>query len=126
MVVPAPPVGFYWDDTWYLLMAESLSGRLEHQELAWNMLQLRQYPPLFPFALSLTGEILLNQDNAFIMNALFLALGVGVGMVWFTREGMPVTMLMLAAILMMFNPVALYWLPTLFSEHLTIMFSRHF
>jgi hypothetical protein len=33
LVTPAPPVGFYWDDGWYLLMAEwmllegSVSGK---------------------------------------------------------------------------------------------------
>ena len=121
MVIPAPPTGFYWDDTWYLLMAESLSGRSDHQELAWTMLQLRQYPPLFPFTLSLSGEILVTQQNAFIMNALFLALGAGVAMAWFAREGFPAWTSAVAAVLLMFNPVALSWLPTLFSEHLFIL-----
>lgn len=121
MVIPTPPTGFYWDDTWYLLMAESLSGRLEHQNLVGSMLQLRQYPPLFPFTLSLTGEVLVNQDNALIMNALFLALSTGVAMIWFIREGFSTASSVLAAILLMFNPMALYWLPTLFSEHLFIL-----
>jgi hypothetical protein len=121
MVIPAPPAGFYWDDTWYLMMAESLSGRMEHQQLAWSVLQLRQYPPLFPFALSLTGEVFVNQEKAFIMNALFLALSSGVAMAWFIRAGLPIATSALAATLLMFNPIALYWLPTLFSEHLFIL-----
>jgi hypothetical protein len=28
MVTPHPPTGFNWDDTWYLLMAEWISGRI--------------------------------------------------------------------------------------------------
>jgi len=121
MVMPAPPIGFYWDDTWYLLMAEYISGHIDHQRLAWVMLQLRQYPPLFPFALSLTGEVLGDQQNAFIMNAVFLALGTGVAMVWFIRERFPTKAAVLAAFVLMFNPVALYWLPILFSEPLFIL-----
>jgi hypothetical protein len=121
MVVPAPPLGFYWDDTWYLMMAEWLSGRPEHRELAWNMLHLRQYPPLFPFALSMSGDFLANQHSAFIMNALFLAAGTAVAMIWFVREEFSAVTMALAALLVMFNPVALYWLPTLFSEHLFIL-----
>ena len=121
MVLPAPPVGFYWDDSWYLLMAEWLSGRPEHRELAWAMLQLRQYPPLFSFALSISGATLDGQQNAFIMNALFLGVGIGVAMIWFTREQFAVTTTTLAAAILMFNPVTLYWLPTLFSEHLFVL-----
>jgi len=121
MVLPAPPVGFYWDDTWYLLMAEWLSGRPEHRELAWTMLQLRQYPPLFPFALSISGATLEEQQNAFIMNALFLGVGIGVAMIWFTRQGFAPMTTTLAAAFLMFNPVTLYWMPTLFSEHLFIL-----
>lgn len=121
MVLPVPPPGFYWDDTWYLLMAEFLSGRTEHQQLAWGMLQLRQYPPFFSFILSMTGDVLNNQQNAFIMNAVFLALGAGVAMVWFIREGFTTATSVLAAIILMFNPMALYWLPILFSEHLFIL-----
>lgn len=121
MVIPVPPAGFYWDDTWYILMAESLSGRFDHLQLTQEMLQLRQYPPLFPFILSLTGEILIDQHYAFIFNALFLALGVGVAMIWFAREGFTITTSVLAAIVLMFNPIALYWLPILFSEPLFIL-----
>ena len=68
MVIPAPPVGFYWDDTWYLLMAEWLSGRADHQELAWAMLQMRQYPPLFSLVLSLSGATLEEQQISFIID----------------------------------------------------------
>jgi len=121
MVIPAPPVGFYWDDTWYLLMAEWISGRPEHQELAWTMLKMRQYPPLFPLALELSGATLEDQKFAFIMNALFLGAGTGVAMVWFSREGFSSTTTALAGAFLMFNPVALHWLPTLFSEHLFIL-----
>lgn len=121
MVLPAPPVGFYWDDTWYLLMAEWLSGRPDFQNLAWTMLKMRQYPPLFSFALSLSGATFQEQQVAFIVNALFLGLGSGVAMLWFTREGFSTTTTALAGAFLMFNPVALHWLPTLFSEHLFIL-----
>jgi hypothetical protein len=121
MVVPAPPVGFYWDDTWYLVMAEWFSGRTEHRELVWNMLHLRQYPPLFPLALSVTGNIFANPQNAFIVNALFLVAASAVAMVWFVREKFSAATTAIAAVLVVFNPVALFWLPTLFSEHLFIL-----
>jgi hypothetical protein len=52
---------------------------------------------------------------------LFLALATGVAMLWFTREGFSATTTALAAALLMFNPVTLRWLPTLFSEHLFIL-----
>jgi len=121
MVVPAPPVGFYWDDSWYLVMAEWFSGRTEHRELAWNMLHLRQYPPLFPLTLSVTGNIFANPQNAFIMNALFLVAASAVAMIWFVKEKFSAATTAIAAVLVVFNPVALFWLPTLFSEHLFIL-----
>ncbi len=123
MVTPHPPVGFNWDDTWYLLMAEWISGRSDTQELAWTMLQLRQYPPLFSYALVLSGSGLFEHSNAFVMNALFLVASLGVAMIWFRREGFSLLAMGVAATMMMLNPVALYWLPTLFSEHLFIFLS---
>ena len=68
-------------------MAEWISGRPDTQELAWAMLQSRQYPPLFSYAMVLSGSGLIEHSNAFIMNALFLAAGLGVAMVWFRLEG---------------------------------------
>lgn len=121
MVLPAPPVGFYWDDAWYLLMAEWLSGRPEYRELAWTMLQLRQYPPLFSYALSMSGATLEEQQIAFIMNSLFLGAGISLAMIWFTREGFAPITTTISAALIMFNPITLYWLPSLFSEHLFIL-----
>jgi hypothetical protein len=116
-VTPAPPVGFYWDDTFYLLMAEWLSGRPEHRALIVHMLELRQYPPLFPLSLRVIGAGLEQTDVAFIMNALLLALGTIAAMCWLLREAWPKTGVILAAILMMGSPVALDWLASLFSEH---------
>lgn len=121
MVVPAPPPGFYWDDTWYLMMAEWLSRRGETQELAWSMLQLRQYPPLFPFAISLSGASLDDTQPAYLMNAVFLAIAGGVAMFWFHLERCSTWTMILGAALVLFNPVALHWLPALFSEHLYIL-----
>lgn len=121
MVVPAPPPGFYWDDTWYLLMAEWLQARRETWELSWSMLQHRQYPPLFPLALSLAGAGLEDTGHAHAMNAVFLALAAGAALLWFRIERFGWSAALLAAALVPFNPVALYWLPTLFSEHLYLL-----
>ncbi len=120
-VTPAPPVGFYWDDTFYLLMAEWLSGRPEHRALILHMLELRQYPPLFPLSLRAVGAGLEETQTAFIMNALFLALGIVVAMCWLLRQAWPKFGVILAAILMIGNPVALDWLASLFSEHQFIL-----
>jgi hypothetical protein len=121
MVLPPSPLGFDWDDTWFAWYAEWLSGRNEHLHVAWTMLQSRQYPPLFPFALSLTGQVLVDHSNALILNVAFLALATGVAMTWFFREGMPITAMVFAGALMMFNPLALTFLPALMSEPLFIL-----
>jgi len=120
MVIPAPPSGFSWDDAWYLLMAEWFSPGSSHRVLAWTMLWITSYPPLFPLFITWSGADLANTQAAFIMNAFFLACGAGVAMVWFAREGFPVIAMTVAAILMVFNPVSLGYLPILFSEYLFI------
>ncbi|MEJ8566132.1 hypothetical protein [Elongatibacter sediminis] len=121
MVTPAPPAGFHWDDTWYLLMAEWLSMRPDTWELAWTMLHLRQYPPLFPFVLSLAGAGLGNTGTAYLLNAVILALAGGLAMFWFRVEGFALAAAVFGGILVVFNPVALHWLPALFSEHLYLL-----
>lgn len=118
MVIPAPPIGFSWDDAWYLLMAEWLTPGSNYRVIAWTMLWVTSYPPLFPMFIALSGSGLADQQNAFIMNALFLSLGAGVAMIWFAREGFSAIAMALAAILVMFNPVTLGYLPILFSEFL--------
>lgn len=120
MVLPPQPVGFYWDDTWYLLMAEWFSGREDHQQLVWSMLHSRQYPPLFPYVLSFTGDILLDQRLPTLVNAVFLSAGASLTMAWLMSERIPVCASALAASLVVFNPVALNLLPFLLSEHLFI------
>ena len=116
MVTPAPPVGFYWDDNWYLLMAEWLTPDSSYRELSWAMMRVTSYPPLFPLLISWSGANLLDQQNAFIMNALFLALGTGAAMLWFVREGFNTITMVFAAILLAFNPVSLAYLSILYSE----------
>ena len=118
MITPAPSTGFYWDDTWYLLMAEWLTSGSSYRGLAWTMMQVTSYPPLFPLFISWSGANLLDQQNAFIMNALFLALGSGVAMLWFAREGFNTITIIFAAILLAFNPVSLAYLSILYSEFL--------
>ena len=118
MVVPAPPSGFSWDDAWYLLMAEWLTPESNFRVLAWTMLWVTSYPPLFPLLIAWSGAGLADQQSAFILNALFLALGSGVAMFWFAREGFSSLTITLAAMLLVFNPVTLGYLPILFSEFL--------
>ena len=71
MITPAPQTGFYWDDTWYLLMAEWLTPDSSYRELSWVMMRVTSYPPLFPLFIAWSGANLLDQQNAFVMNALF-------------------------------------------------------
>lgn len=122
LVRPAPPVGFYWDDGWYLLMAEWFSGRLEFRELAWNMLHLRQYPPGYPALLAVFGAGLDRPDAGFMINAVGGALAAAATMLWMRRtEGFSLVPALAAAAILVLNPVALTWLPSLFSEHLFIL-----
>ena len=123
MVIPAPPVGFYWDDTWYLLMAEWLTPESSYRELSWAMMWVTSYPPLFPLSIAWSGASLVDQQSAFIMNALFLASGTGVAMLWFAREGFSAITMTFAAALVMFNPVTLGYLPILYSEFLFTLLS---
>ncbi len=118
MVLPPVAPGFYWDDSWYLMMAEWFSGRSDHRQLAWTMLHERQYPPLFPLVLSLVGEPLLDPGAALIMNASFYALAAAVTLAWLVQEGLSISAAGFAAILVIFNPFALSLLPFLMSEHL--------
>ena len=121
MVVPAAPAGFTWDDTWYLWMAEWYSGRTDFQQIALSMMQARQYPPFFPFVLSMTGEVLFDIKPGLLMNAAFLATGTGVAMVWLMHEGTTRVAAILGGALIMFNPTALAFLPALMSEPLFIL-----
>ena len=122
LVVPAPPVGFYWDDAWYLMMAEWLSGRSEHRDLAWAMLHVRQYPPGYPTVLAAVGAGLQRPDAGFVVNAVSGALAAFALMLWMRRrERFPMVPTVVAAALLVLNPVALTWLPTLFSEPLFVL-----
>ena len=123
MVIPSPPSGFYWDDTWYLLMAEWLTPDSSYRGFSWTMLGLQSYPPLFPLFIAWSGANLVDQQNAFIMNALFLAFGTGIAMIWFVREGFSTISMSFAALLIMFNPVSLGYLPILYSEFLFTLLS---
>ena len=123
MVIPGPSVGFYWDDTWYLLMAEWLNPDSSYRDLSWVMMQVTSYPPLFPLFISWSGASLADQQPAFIMNAMFLALGCGVSMLWFVREGFSSVAFVFAAVFMLLNPVSLGYLPILYSEFLFILLS---
>ncbi len=118
MITPAPLTGFYWDDTWYLLMAEWFTPDSSYRELSWAMMRVTSYPPLFPLFIAWSGANLLDQQNAFIMNALFLALATGVAMLWFAREGFNTVTMVFAALLLAFNPVSLAYLSILYSEFL--------
>ena len=118
MVVPAPLTGFSWDDAWYQLIAEWLTPDSSYRMLSWAMLQVTSYPPLFPLFISWSGAGLADPQNAFVMNALFLALGSGMAMLWFVREGFTSITMAFAAILFVFNPVSLGYLPILYSEFL--------
>lgn len=121
MVIPAQPLGLYWDDAWYVLMAEWYSDRPRYAELVWSMLHSRQYPPLFPYLLSFTGNILVSPGPALLLNAFFLAAGAGLCLVWLCREGHATGSAVLLAALVVVNPVALNLLPFLLSEHLFIL-----
>ena len=123
MVIPAPAVGFYWDDNWYLLMAEWLTPDSQYRGLSIAMMGVTSYPPLFSFLISLSGSGLLDQQSAFVMNAFFLAFATGVAMLWFAREGFSTVTMTIAAMLMVFNPVTLGYLPILYSEFLFIFLS---
>lgn len=121
MVIPAPPTGFSWDDAWYQLLAEWLSADSDYRLFAWAMLRVTSYPPIFPLLMSWSGASLTEPQNAFIMNAVFLASGAGVAMYWFAREGFSAVTMTFAGILVAFNPVSLGYLPILYSEFLFIL-----
>jgi hypothetical protein len=118
VVLPTAPVGFAWDDTWYLLMAEWFSGRQEHLPLVFEMMRLRQYPPLLPFLVSMTGEILTDFSLAMRMNVALLALSSALALRWLAKEGLPWPVALLGALLVMLNPVALEFISILLSEPL--------
>lgn len=122
VVFPPPPVGFYWDDAWYLLMAEWLSGRAEHSDLASAMLGVRQYPPLYSLLLALFGAGVGSTDSIFVVNGVLAtcsALLLVASLTQVTAKAWP-SLAIAACLLLTFNPVALTWLPTAFSEHLFI------
>ena len=89
-MLPSPPLGLYWDDAWYALMAEWYSNRGDHDHLLQLMLQSRQYPPLYPFVLSFAGDVLVNADSAAMLNAVFLGMAASLCMSWLIREKIPV------------------------------------
>ena len=117
---PLPPVGFFWDDAWYVLMSEWYSGRYEHDQLVWNMLQSRQYPPLFPYILSFTGTVLTDTQGAAIINVVFLAAGAALTMLLLIDQRVPVVAATISASLLILLPVALDLIAFLLSEHLYI------
>ncbi len=121
IVLPAAPAGFDWDDTWYIWMAEWFSGRQDYLDVILPMLQARQYPPFFPFMLSMAGDVLESTSNGLILNAVFLATGTLLVMTTLTREGMPAIAAVFGGFLMMFNPIALTYVPALMSEPLFIL-----
>lgn len=123
MVIPAPPIGFYWDDNWYVLMAEWLTPDSNYRKFAWNMLWVTSYPPLFPLFISWSGANLADQQNAFIMNAFFLTVGTGAAMLWFAREKFSTITMAIAGTLVVFNPVSLAYISILYSEFLYIFLS---
>ena len=124
LVTPPPPVGFYWDDGWYLMMAEWYSGRAEHRELVWSMLHLRQYPPFYPALLAAAGATLDRPEVGFLLNALAAA-GAGAALLlWLRRaERFPMVAAAPASLALVLGPMSVAWLPTLFSEHVFILFT---
>lgn len=121
VTLPAAPAGFDWDDTWYLWMAEWYSGRSEFRDVAWVMMQARQYPPLFPYLLSHTGDVLISHAAGLVMNALFLAAAATVTLKWLLTRGLPLVAAVAGATMMVVNPVALTFMPTLMSEPLYLL-----
>ncbi|MBT8061656.1 MAG: hypothetical protein KJO85_03170 [Gammaproteobacteria bacterium] len=121
LILPAAPAGFDWDDTWYLWMAEWYSGRSEHRDVAWMMMHTRQYPPLFPYLLSLSGEVLIGHAAGLVMNALFLAAAVTVALAWLLDRGMPMLGALAGSLVIAVNPVSLEFIPTLMSEPLFLL-----
>jgi hypothetical protein len=123
LVLPAAPPGLNWDDTWYIWMAEWYSGRIEFQGVALSMLQARQYPPLFSWLLSMTGDSVVSITSGLVMNALFISTGIGIAMLRMVREGQPLVFATIAGAIVLLNPVAFQFLPTLMSEPLFLLLS---
>jgi hypothetical protein len=121
MVLPAAPAGFGWDETWYLWMAEWFSPRPDDKAVALSMLSARQYPALFPYLLSWTGDVSSDFSNGLLMNAALLCLGAGVTMYWLMREGMAAAVSVVAGLLLILNPVSLGFSWLLMSEPLFIL-----
>ncbi len=121
LMLPSPPLGLYWDDAWYALMAEWYSNRGEQDDFLQLMLQSRQYPPLYPFILSFAGDVLVNADSAAMLNAVFLGMAASLSMAWLIREKVPVFAAFLASSLLIFLPVALDQLAYLLSEYLFLL-----
>jgi hypothetical protein len=121
VVLPTAPAGFAWDDTWYLFMAEWFSGRQEHLPLVFEMMRLRQYPPLLPFLVSMTGDVLTDFSLAMRMNVAFLALSSALVLRWLAKECLPWPVALVGALVVMLNPVALGFISILLSEPLFLL-----
>lgn len=121
LTLPAAPAGFDWDDTWYLWMAEWYSGRSEFRGVAWVMMQARQYPPLFPYLLSQTGEVLAGHAAGLVMNALFLAAAASLTLNWLLARGLPLIAALAGSTMIVINPVSLTFISTLMSEPLYLL-----
>jgi hypothetical protein len=123
LVLPAAPAGFGWDETWYMWMAEWFSGRPDNQDIMLSMLQARQYPPFFPFILSLTGDVLSDISTGLLVNLLFLTVATFLMMNWLVREKLPLFAAVAGGALLILNPIALTVLPILMAEPLFILLS---
>ena len=121
LMIPAIPAGFYWDDAWYLLMAEWYAEQSDQQQLVWDMMQHRQYPPLLPYILSFTNNVLFDQTGANLVNGFFLAMGTSLTVILLVHEKVPVSIAFVAASLIVILPVALGLMPFVISEHLYIL-----
>ena len=121
LTVPAAPPAFDWDDAYYAWMTEWFSGRQAHREVAWAMMQARQYPPLLPVVMSLTGSFLEAQSPALLLNAAFLALAACALAFWLARLGLSPLSCIAGGLLLAFNPVMLSYGPALISEPLFLL-----
>lgn len=123
LALPAPPEGLLWDDAWYLWMAEWFSGDESHRDVAFAMLQARQYPPVFPLILRLVGASPGSIQPGVAFNAFAIALSAALCGWLLLNNGVSWVMAVACSLLLSFNIVALTYMSLLISEPVFLLLS---
>ena len=115
-------IGMIADDAIYMLMADYFSPyNSSLRESAAFVMQTSQFPPLYPFLLSIVGA---NSGNIFwahVITTFFLILGIYFYYVWLQTEKVNKQIALCIVLLVMTSPATFLMNIDLWSEHLYLL-----